>query len=118
MSAATELRALLIASSPVAALVGQKIRFERAEETDPLPYVVLTLSDVERDQALDGSVGGSKSIFRAQCFAATRSTCDAVADAVAVACLADHRFIAGPEGDYIPDLDIEVATVTVDWWDD
>lgn len=118
MSASTDLRDLLVAASAVTALVGQRVRFERAEQGDALPYVVLTLSDVERDIALDGSVGGAKSIFQIACWSNKRVQADAIASAVVAACLADQRVVTGPASEYVPELDVEGAIVTVDWWDD
>ena len=118
MSASTDLRALLVGSAGVTALVGQRVRFERAEQTDVRPYVVLQLTDTENEYSLSGALLASKAILTAQCWADTRVAADAVAAAVKAVCIAHQRAVAGPLGEYLADLDLEAAVLTVDWWDD
>lgn len=118
MTASTALRTLLLAATPVTALVGQKVRFDRTEQGDAAPYVVLSVADVEQEPALDGTLDSSKTIFRAQIFANQFAQGEAIANAIRAACQADHRYVTGPVSEYLPELDITVPIVTIDWWDD
>jgi hypothetical protein len=118
MTAMADLRALLVADSGVTSLVAQRVRFERAEETDELPYVVLLLADTENTYSLAGDLVAAKSVLQAQCWATSQVQAAAIAAAVSAVCLADRREVAGPAGEYVPDLGLEGAILTIDWWAD
>lgn len=118
MSASTELRTLLLAAAGVTALVGQRVRVTRAEETDARPFVVITRVDGEHAIGLDGSIGASKHVLQVECVADTRLQAEAISEAVQDACIADQRSVAGPvAADELP-RGTEIDVLTVDWWDD
>lgn len=118
MSATTELRTLLLAAPAVTALVGQRVRVTRAEETDERPFVVITRTDTEHDIGLDGSIGATKHVLQVECVADSRLAAEQISDAVQAACIADQRHVAGPvAADDLP-RGIEIDVLTVDWWDD
>lgn len=117
MTAATELRALLVANGTLTALVGNRIRANRAEQSDIRPFVVFTRVDTQNEFGLDGSRQASKQVFEVQAWADTRATADAVTAAIEAVFIAADRAFAGPVDGYDADLDMEASSLTVDWWD-
>jgi len=117
MSAESELRALLVATAGVTALVGTRVRAERAEQSDARPFVVFSRTGTDIEQSLFDEVLGTKAVFEVACWADNRASAEAVADAVQTALVADHRAINSRAGGYDGDLDLEVAVLSVDWWD-
>lgn len=117
MTAATDLRALLVADAPLTALVGARIRANRAEQSDVRPFVVFTRVDTQNEFGLDGSRLASKQVFEVQAWADTRASADAVTAAIEAVFIAADRAFAGPVDGYDADLDMEASSLTVDWWD-
>lgn len=116
MSASTDLRVLLAGAAGVTALVGTRIGQDRAEQDWVRPFIVFGVVETDPQRALDGSVHGTRYVFEVQCWANTRASADAVADAVQTACDGDHRYVTARSGGYEPDLDLESAVLIVDWW--
>jgi hypothetical protein len=114
---ATALRALLVADAPLTALVGTRIRANRAEQSDTRPFVVFTRVDTQNEFGLDGSRLASKQVFEVQAWADTRASADAVTAAIETVLIADDRAFVGPVDGYDADLDLEASSLTVDWWD-
>jgi hypothetical protein len=81
MSAATDLQALLLATSAVTALCSTRISADRMEQAAATPFIVYT-GTAEPQRSLDGSVHGTRTTFEIQCWADTRAAADALAAAV------------------------------------
>lgn len=120
MSAKTELRALLVATSGVTALVGSgsaaRITSDRIEQGAARPFIVFTQSDVGTQTGLDGSVLATKAVLEVQCWGDTRVSTDALAAAVKTALQGDYRTITAEGDGYDAELDLEATIFTVDWW--
>lgn len=117
MSASTDLRALLAGNAGVAALVGTRISSDRMEQGGALPAIVFS-GQADPVLTLAGTATDTPWTFEVQCWATTRASAEAVADAVQTACNAAHQTVTGRAGGYDGDLDLEVAILTVSWWDD
>lgn len=118
MSAETALRAALVADGGVAALVADRVRAERAEEDDALPYVVFSRTASEPLQTLDGSVLATRVSIDVLCVANTRAGADALADVVTAAVRAvPTQAVVGRGNSYEPELDVELTTLNVEWWE-
>lgn len=117
MSAITDLRALLAADTAVAALVGTRISADRAEQGTALPMIVFS-GQCEPLLTLAGPTGVGLWTFEIQCWATTRASAEAVADAVAAACDGAHQYVQSRAPGFDQDTDLECAIVTVQWWDD
>lgn len=118
MSAETELRALLVADSAVAALVGTRVSADRAEQGAAMPFVVFGRTSTQPVQCLDGSVLLSAVSIDVQCWANTRAGADALADAVTAAIRGvPQQSVPGRAGVYDTDLDAHGTVLNVNWWD-
>ena len=117
MSAETDLRAALAGNAGLTALVSTRIVADRMEEGVGRPFVVFARVATENHQSLDGTLLASKAVFEVQCWADTRASAEAVANAVEVVLLADHRPVINRVSGYDSDLDLEATLLTVDWWD-
>lgn len=117
MSAETDLRALLAADSAVAALVGTAISADRIEQGTARPFIVFTRTATVREKTLNGVVVGVLATLSVQCWADTRLKAEEVADAVQTVIEASFNTVANRDAGPDNDLDIEVAVLTVDWWE-
>lgn len=117
MSAETDLRTLLLADAPTAALVAARISADRIEQGAARPFIVFTRTATLRDKTLSGQVAGVLVTLSVQCWADTRVTAEAVADAVQTAIEAVFHTVSNRDGGYDPDLDLEAAVLTVEWWE-
>jgi len=117
MSAETDLRALLVADSPLVALVGTRIAADRIEQSAARPFIVFSRTGSEHLQGLNGTLHATKAVFEIQCWADTRVSAEAVADAVERVCVAGYRAIIERASGYDAELDLEATTIVVDWWD-
>lgn len=118
MSAETELRALLVADSAVAALVATRVSADRAEQGAAMPFVVFARAATQPVQYLDGSVPISQVNLDVQCWAKTRAGADALADAVTSAIRGvPPQSVPGRAGVYDSDLDAHGTLLNVNWWD-
>lgn len=117
MSAETDLRALLAADGAIAALVGQAISADRMEQGTARPFIVFSRITTVREKTLSGLVVGVLVTLTVQCWADTRVTAEAVADAVQTAIEAVFHTVSNREGVSDPDLDLEAALLTVEWWE-
>lgn len=117
MSAETDLRTLLLATTAVTALVGTRVAADRIEQGATRPFVVFSRTGTERSKGLDGTVHGVKATFSLQCWADTRAAADAVAVAVTTALEANHQTIISQAAAYDAELDLEAADLSVDWWE-
>lgn len=118
MSAETALRALLIASAPVTTLVGQRIASDRIEQGATRPFIVYTRTASDPLIAIDGTVYATNVAIDLQCWADTRLEAEAVADAVTAAIRATSpQLVSGRSGGYDADLDLEVASLSIEWWE-
>lgn len=117
MSAKTDLRAALAAYAPLTALVGDHISADRIDQDAGRPFVVFTQTGQDKHRALDGSSHGTQTAIELQCWGDTRTSADAVADAVEAALDALYQHSTNRADGYDGDLDLEAAILTVDWWD-
>ena len=118
MSAETDLRALLVATAGVTTLVGTRIAADRIEQGAARPFVVFTRAGSEPLQCLDGSVLKTLVTLDVQCWADTRASAEAVADAVTAAVRGVlTQTVIARAASYEPDLDLEAAVLTVQWWE-
>lgn len=108
---------LTLVETPLAALVGTRISSDRMEQGKARPFVVFSRSSTEYQNTLDGTVEGSRVIFDVQVWADTRSSAEAVANAIEAALLTDQRPVLGRSSGYDPDLDLEASLLSVEWWD-
>lgn len=117
MSTETDLRALLLAAAPVTALVGQRIAADRIEQGAARPFIVFTRTATERTRTLDGVVRAVQVTLELQCWADTRASAEAVAEAAQTAIEAAYQTVANRSAGYDADLDLEAALLTVSWWE-
>lgn len=117
MSAETDLRALLISTAGVTALVGQRIAADRIEQGAARPFIVFTRTGTERERTLDGGVAATRVALLVQCWADTRVQAEQVADAVETALASVFQNTGDRSGTYEPDLDLEGALIPVEWWE-
>lgn len=117
MSAEIQLRALLVASAPVTALVGTRVSADRAEQGAAMPFLVFARTGTQPVQFLDGSVPLSQASIDVQCWAETRAGADALADAVTTAIRGVVRqTVPGRAAVYDTDLDAHGTILNVNWW--
>ena len=117
MSAETDLRAALAGNAGVAALVAGRITADRMEEGAVRPFVVFSRAATDNQYGLDGTVLASRITFDLQCWADTRASAEAVANAVDAVLLADQRPVISRTSGYDANLDLEATLLTVEWWD-
>lgn len=118
MSAETDLRALLVADAPTAALVGTRVASDRMEQAAARPFIVFARSGSLPQQCLDGAVLKTLVTFDVQAWADTRLSADAVADAVTAAVRGvTSQTIVDRTSNYDSDLDLEASILTVQWWE-
>ncbi len=117
MSLDTDLRAALAGNAGVSALVSTRISSDRAEQGATRPFVVFSRVATEYQHGLDGSVLGERVTFDVQCWADTRASAEAVANAVSAVFSANQRPILGRASGYDSELDLEATLLTVEWWD-
>lgn len=118
MSAESDLRAALLASSAVTTLVGQRVAIDRMEEGAPFPFIVFARSASEIVYAIDGALMGTQASLEIQCWADSHLDAAAVADAVTTVLLATppHQ-LAGRAGGYDPDTGRSLVSLAVTWWE-
>jgi Protein of unknown function (DUF3168) len=118
MSAETALRALLVADAPTAALVSTRVTADRIEQGAARPFVVFTRTASEPIQLLDGTVLKTRASLEVQCWADTRVSAEAVADAVTTAVRGvTSQAVSNRSGAYDADLDLECSILNVEWWE-
>lgn len=117
MSTESDLRALLLASTAVTTLVGQRVAADRVEQGSARPFVVFTRAATERAKGLDGTVHGVRVTFELQCWADTRAAAEQVADAVQSAIEQAFQTVEARSAGQDPELDLECAQLTITWWD-
>jgi methylaspartate ammonia-lyase len=117
MSADTDLRALLAGTSAITALVSTRIVADRMEEGAVRPFVVFSRVATEHQYGLDGTVHASRATFDVQCWADTRISAEAVADAIETVLATNQRPVLSRVSGYDAELDLEATLLTVEWWD-
>lgn len=117
MSTITTLRAALVASTGLTAIVGARIRADQADEKDGFPYVIFRRTKVEREMGLDNTVLARSDVYEIECWHEQRLQADAMADLVVDALLAAG--IAPDDNDpdaMDPELVKRCAVVTCSIW--
>jgi hypothetical protein len=118
MSAEAALRALLIADVAVVALIANtgSIAGDSIPLGQPRPFAVYTRLDTEEFRGLDGTLFDTKVQIELQCWGDDRLSADALADACSTAIFAANQGVVGRSTGGDGDLDLEVTTLTVEWW--
>lgn len=118
MSAETALRALLVADSAVAALVGNRIAADRIDQDKARPFVVYSRTASQPLASIDGSVLATLVSIDVECWADTRLTADQLADAVTAAVRGvPTQTVQGRSSGYEQNLDLELVVLNVEWWE-
>ena len=117
MSLDTDLRAALAGNAGITALVGTRIVADRMEEGAARPFIVFSRATTDYQTGLDGTVLAERATFDVQCWADTRASAEAVANAVRVVFEADQRPILSRVSGYDAELDLEATLLSVEWWD-
>lgn len=123
MSLESDLRTDLLANAPLAALVGQQLRPDKADPSDGLPYIVYIVKRTPHC-TLDNVLRTTQYEFRMQCWAETRDECEAVADALEAAL--QTSALEPPNGIAVDgrhviadhDLDLEGTELAFELWKD
>lgn len=117
MSAAEDLRAALVASAPLVALVGQRMRTDAAEQADAFPYVVFRRKTVQREFSLDNTLLAAREVFEIECWAERRLAAVEIEEAVVTALLAAGLVPDDNDPDALdPEVDLRCAIVNVSLW--
>jgi hypothetical protein len=117
MSLDTDLRTALAANAGLTVLVGSRIVADRMEEGAPRPFIVFSRATTDYQTGLDGTVLAERATFDVQCWADTRASAEAVANAVKAILDADQRPILSRVSGYDAELDLEATLLSVEWWD-
>ena len=88
MSAAEDLRAALLAHSPLTDLVGQRVRQDLGDADDDYPFVVFKQTGKESIRGIDGSLHCKADDFQVESWGVTRAASAAIHDLVEAALLA------------------------------
>lgn len=117
MSAATDLRAALVDAPALAALVGQRVRFDEASQDDTYPFIVLRQAGNEPIRGLDGSLHCRRETFQVESWGETRQQSAQVHAAVEAALDAADMAPepADPDG-LDPDVGARACVWNVEIW--
>lgn len=117
MSAAADLLAALKAYSPLTDLVSGRIRFDMADERDPLPFVVLRQVGNEPIRGLDRTLHARRETFQIECWAAQRSQAATLQSVVEDALVAAELEPEAADPDAIdPDVGARAGVWNVEIW--
>ena len=117
MTVETDLRAALLASPAVTALVGTRVVSDRMEEGAPRPFVVFTRTATRYDEDLTtGAALGGTATIELQVWADSRAAAEALADACEAAVRQADQEVQSRASGYDPDLDVEAVVIVIDWW--
>lgn len=116
-TAETALRTLLLAAPAVTALVAQRVKADRAEQSDPLPFAVYTRTGTEPFTTIDGATLGARVALELQCWADSRSQADALADACEAAIRAGGQLVTGRAATTDTELDLQATVLAVEWFE-
>lgn len=113
MSAETTLYARLSGVSGVTSLVSTRIYPDVLPENCTYPAVVFARSNTEPMVTLGGALVASTVSIAIGAWAKTRTTADAVADAVVAAFVGTDFYLSGREAAYDPETGLYAALLTV-----
>ena len=117
MTPAEQLRAVLLAHTPLAALVGQRVRADLGHEADVYPFVVFKRASFEKVTGLDGSVHARRDTFQVECWGETRAESSDLADLVDDALRAGELDPDESDPDAIdPEIGARAVVLNVDLW--
>lgn len=125
MSAEADLRSDLLAHAPLIALVSpgsdKRVAADKVEAGVARPFLVFSRRETEPVTNLMGQTLAERCVFELQCWADTRASAEALADAAQAALAASTREPYGiPMEDrssaYDGELDLECVVLTVEWW--
>ena len=118
MSAETDLRTLLLATTAVTALVGTRVAADRIEQGSTRPFVVFSRTGTTPYETIDKQLLASQVALDVQCWADTRAQADAVANAVAAAVRGTPtQMVLQRSSAYDSELDLEATMLSVEWWE-
>ena len=119
MSIESDVRSVLAAYGPLAALVGTRIALNAVPNESARPLVVYGVAH-DRTVGLDGTLLADQAVVTVQCWADTPASAEAVADAV-IAAIATAPATAGATvndrtGTYDDELGLDGVVLGVEWW--
>ena len=118
MSAETDFRTVLTSAAGVTALVpAVRISQNAVDQDADLPYIAFT-SRHAPVHGLANNVLATEVTFAVQCWGATSTEADAVADAVQAALLAAGTVCTARATAFDPDLGLDGTVLTAQWWDE
>ena len=117
MSSENSLRGLLLADAAVAALVGQRIKADRAEAGTVIPFVVFARSSTDPIVTLEGVLLAERVFFEIECWAHDRAQADAIADACADAIRGQGQDVSNRSATSDPELDLQASILSVEWFE-
>jgi hypothetical protein len=119
MSAETQLYAALTGAAGLAALVSARVYPDVVPLGVALPAVAYLRAETEYSPTLHGTIwpGSTRAVMDVACVATTRSSAEAVADAVVVACLAATHMVTSRAMQFDAETDLYAVTLSVDVWE-
>lgn len=117
MTGGEQIRAALIAGSPLPTSAGLKCRQDAADEQDDEPFIIFRRYAVERQRGLLGEILAIKETFYVECWGETREQSDQLEAEALAALQAASLFSDGNEPDGLdPDVKVKAAVFAVDVW--
>lgn len=117
MTAAEDLRAVLVAHVPLAALVQQRVRFDTGNQDDIYPLIVLRQVGNEPIRGIDGSLHCRRESFQVESWGETRAQSAAVHAVVEDALSAADMAPEPADADALdPDVGARACVWNVDIW--
>ena len=113
-SVETTVRALLVGSAPIAAIVGQRVGINAAAQGWAPPDIVYTTQH-QREFFLTGAVAADVCTIELQCWAQTAANASALADLVESALLDAGGLPATRQTGYDPELGLDAEIIGCTW---
>lgn len=113
-SVETTVRALLVGTPSIAAIVGQRVGINAAAQGWAMPYIVYTTQH-QREFLLSGHVAGDVCQVELQCWAQTAADASALADLVEMAMLDAGGLPATRQTAYDPELGLDAEIIGCTW---
>lgn len=111
MSAESDLYAILASSAPLSAVVGPRIYPDAMPEEGAYPALVFSRTATDPVQTIDGVIHAEFVTFALGCWANTRGSADAAADAAVTVLVAAGAEYAGRESGFDPETGLYATTV-------
>lgn len=113
MTPEQKLQTLLLQDVQVSALVANRVRFDMAEESDAMPYVVLIRDETAAMHTMCGVIDNPDVTFDVHCWAERRSTASELGEAVRTAMQAAGMSVVGYEGGFSQEVEASATVLKV-----